>query len=418
MRLSIRSKIFLAVVLIQLVTVALIVGWYFYTVNAELRGLNRAHAEEAVLKTIEATKDYFGPPESIARITHSLLSGDVLDRTRPDQLERFFLEELRLSPHLSGMFVGYPDGGFHFVSRNDEAGKGGTLTKVISAEAGVRTVNLTWRGPDLAVARTASDPADTYDPRTRSWYKAATERRDLIWTDPYVFFTAREPGITVAIPVIDASGGIEAVIGLDIELSTVSRFLVQLGFQSGGSAYILGPQGDVIAHGRETLVLPGSEGNADTLRLRKAGELPGVEGAVGDRLMAQAAQESGSDMPTVSDEAFEGEDYFVASGGIGDAKWPWRVVAIVPAASIMRSMESGTLLLLGIVLLTTILACFVGYVVALSVGRPLVALHEEAKLARHGNFEVMGAISSGYREIDETDEILRALAKQQRGHAP
>lgn len=56
--------------------------------------------------------------------------------------------------------------------------------------------------------------------------------------------------------------------------------------------------------------------------------------------------------------------------------------------------------------------------IAQRIGRPLVALHRDAQVARQGNVELMDDLQSGYREIDDTHEILRAFAAERRGLAP
>jgi hypothetical protein len=76
--------------------------------------------------------------------------------------------------------------------------KGGTRTKVIRNGPLGREVELTWRGPDYAIVKNERDPADTYDPRARGWYRSAVERRGRAWTEPYIFFTSHKPGITLA----------------------------------------------------------------------------------------------------------------------------------------------------------------------------------------------------------------------------
>lgn len=415
MRLSVRSKLFLNFALIQLAAAALILGWYFYTVNDDLRSLARAEAEASVLQTIEATQDYFDPAELSARLTGSLLAGGVLDAADPARLERFLIETLRQSPALAGLYVGYPDGSFHYVSRDETHGAGGTRTKEVLIDAGTRSVSLRWRDADFRVVHQEEDPADSFDPRTRPWYQAAAERGELIWTAPYVFFTARKPGITTAIPVLDAGGGLAAVVGLDIELGAISRFLVQLGFRSSGSAFILSPEGEVLAHADERLVFAEGQQSSEELRFRKAAELPGVDGAVGQRLV-EATADAGQ--LSVLEQEFDGESYFVASEQLGAADRPWRVVAIVRGAGLLRTVDASNLMLVGLVLLVTGLACFAGYLIAAGVGRPLKDLHRDAKIARQGNFELMGDVASGYREIDETHATLRAMAQEKRGLAP
>ena len=59
-------KVFLAVVLSQLFSIALIFGWYFYALRSELGSLTRDRAREAVLQSIAATEDYFKPAEMAA----------------------------------------------------------------------------------------------------------------------------------------------------------------------------------------------------------------------------------------------------------------------------------------------------------------------------------------------------------------
>jgi len=83
-------KVFVAVVLSQLFTIALILGWYFYTLRSELGSLTKQRAQEAVLQSIAATEDYFKPAEMVVEAGQLLLSDHILGPDNPDPLERFF----------------------------------------------------------------------------------------------------------------------------------------------------------------------------------------------------------------------------------------------------------------------------------------------------------------------------------------
>ena len=61
--LPVGRKVFLAIVLSQLFSIALIFGWYFYALRSELASLTRQRAQEAVLQSIVATDDYFKPAD-------------------------------------------------------------------------------------------------------------------------------------------------------------------------------------------------------------------------------------------------------------------------------------------------------------------------------------------------------------------
>ena len=83
-------KVFLAVVLSQLFSIALIFRWYFYTLRSELGSLTRQRAQEAVLQSIAATENYFNPAEIVVEAGQLLLSDHILRLDKPDPLERYF----------------------------------------------------------------------------------------------------------------------------------------------------------------------------------------------------------------------------------------------------------------------------------------------------------------------------------------
>jgi hypothetical protein len=70
-------KVFLAVVLSQLFSIALIFGWYFYTLRSELGSLTRQRAQDAVLQSIAATE------EARAQQTGRVYRGALVFTTSP-----------------------------------------------------------------------------------------------------------------------------------------------------------------------------------------------------------------------------------------------------------------------------------------------------------------------------------------------
>jgi hypothetical protein len=87
---TIGRRVFLAIVISQLISIALIFGWYFYVLRSELNSLTRQRAQEAVLQSILATEDYFKPAEMAVETGQLLLSDHILGPDNPDPLERFF----------------------------------------------------------------------------------------------------------------------------------------------------------------------------------------------------------------------------------------------------------------------------------------------------------------------------------------
>jgi len=87
-----------------------------------------------------------------------------------------------------------------------------------------------------------------YDARTRPWFIAAmatAAEGALAWTDPYVFFTTREPGITAAAR-WTAADGRRYVMSHDVRLLDLSRFTSQAVAGRSGMVALLHPDGRVM----------------------------------------------------------------------------------------------------------------------------------------------------------------------------
>ena len=403
-------KVFLAIVLSQLCTTALILGWYFYALRSELGSLTRQRAQDAVLQSIAATEDYFKPAEMTVEAAQLLLSDRILGFDKPDPLERYFFEQLRLRPLLLGLLLGNPAGEFFYVMRSNEKIQGGTRTKVIRNGPAGREVELTWRRPDYAIVASERDPEDTYDPRARGWYRSAVERRGRVWTEPYIFFTAHKPGITLASAIIGKDGAVEAVLGADIEISEIARFLARTNLLREKSVYISTSDGKVIAHSNANVVLAGSAAGDDALRFRLVSELPGIEGVAGKRL----SELTGALSANVWEAEAGGQPYFVAAGKMSNIDWPWQLVVTVPKTRQLEPASESTVLLIGAIGLATLLACAIGYAMSRAIGAPVAQLRTNAELARNGNIELMEDVNTGSKEINEINEILKEFSTQRR----
>ena len=411
---SVGRRVFLAVLLSQVISIALIFGWYFYVLRSELDSLTRQGAQEAVLQSIAATEDYLKPAELAVEEGQLLLSQHILGPDNPDQLERFFFEQLRVRPLLDGLYIGNPAGEFFYVMRSNEKIKDGTRTKVIRNGPLGREVELTWRGPDYAIVKSERDPADSYDPRARAWYRSAAERRARAWTEPYIFFTSRKPGITLASAVIGKDGAVEAVLGVDIEISEISQYLARSNLLSEQSVYISTSDGKVIAHSNANVVLADSAAGDNALRFRLVSELPGIEGTAGKRLSGLTGTRSAN----VWEAEADGRPYFVAVGQMSNIDWPWQLVVTVPKTRQLEPASGSTVTLIGAIGLATLLACAIGYAMSRAIGATVTQLLDNAQLARNGNIELMEDVKTGSREIDEIGEILKDLAAQRRGRGP
>ncbi|MGV2293382.1 response regulator [Trinickia sp. YCB016] len=126
---------------------------------------------------------------------------------------------------------------------------------------GDKTYWLTWN-TQRELVKVEMKQSD-YDARTRPWFKAALAlpRDDQVaWTDPYIFYTTREPGITASMR-WTAPDGTQYVVSHDVNLLNLSRFTTHLVAGSHGWGAVLAPDGRVMG-------LPNDARFADEERLK------------------------------------------------------------------------------------------------------------------------------------------------------
>ncbi|KAB2953451.1 response regulator [Heliorestis acidaminivorans] len=86
-----------------------------------------------------------------------------------------------------------------------------------------------------------------YDCRTRPWFIGAMSigEEEVFWTDPYIFFTKEEPGITASLPFKDQKGT-QYVLGIDVSLRDLSRLTSSTTIGERGYVAVLDREGKVI----------------------------------------------------------------------------------------------------------------------------------------------------------------------------
>jgi hypothetical protein len=170
-------------------------------------------------------------------------------------------------------------------------------------------------------------------------------------------------------------------------------------------------------HSNASVVLPGSTAGDNTLRFRVISELPGVEGALAESVLKRLSEPLGTRSSNVWEAEADGQHYFVAVGQMSNIDWPWQVVVTVPRTGLLEPASKSTIILIGAMGLAALFAFAIGYATSRAISALMTQLLSNAQLARNGNIELMEDVNTGLREIDETGEILKELATQQRGKA-
>ncbi len=94
--------------------------------------------------------------------------------------------------------------------------------------------------------RVRIDPVK-YDARTRPWYQKAVKHRQPVWSSVYQSFEAPHLTLTAALPVYDANKGLQGVVGTDVYLDEINRFLSALKISPSGQTFIVERSGLLVA---------------------------------------------------------------------------------------------------------------------------------------------------------------------------
>lgn len=387
MRVSIKTVLIGMVVGLQIATVAAILVSTLITSRDALLGHARQLMEEKANDVLSRSQQFLQPAQTAADFAQRLVGSGLLPLDDTQAWERYITEMLALNPQFAGMYYGSDSGAFFFVNRSADKTPNGLRTKLITFPEGHRRVEMRWRDQDGHVVAEQSDPTDSFDPRQRPWFRKAAEQRKLVWTEPYVFFTSHQPGITVAAPVIDAQGQFHGVVGVDIEITQISAFLGDLRRVTGGSAVILSRNGDVIAHPEASKVQKPTGEASGTVRFTRIDELddPLARAAVA-ALGGPLSEIGSSDHAMFRNFSLEGEEHLAAFIGLPTEPWPWVIVVHAPESRFLGSLTASRRSGLMIALAIAALAIVGGLIIARTIARPIAALQADAVAVSEGRF--------------------------------
>ncbi|QGY39064.1 response regulator [Pseudodesulfovibrio cashew] len=341
--------------------------------------------------TIDKSQSHLDPARKAARLTLGLSQHNIVSNNDISSMVAYFYEQLYLYPQFSGIYFGSSNGEFVMASRYNQLSKGGYFTKIIRKQEGKRTVEKIFKTSNDRFIRREFDPGDTYDPRTRPWFRKAVNSNALIWTDPYIFFTSKKPGITTANPVYDAEGRFVGVIGVDIEIDKLSTFISKLNVSEHGRAFILSRSGDLIAHADVDKLK--HHGDDEKIRLTKIDELDDTVAREALRSLNKPHGNLSLTEPVFTSFTLEGEKYNAMFAPFVESQWPWIIGIYMPEDDYLGAIKKNSLLNILIAVFAVGIALSAGLMVA----RKLNTARETAESAGLAKSQFLARMSHEIR---------------------
>ncbi len=86
-----------------------------------------------------------------------------------------------------------------------------------------------------------------YQPKKRSWYIGAVEKKGTIWTQPYIDIGTNKLVVSCATPVYLDNKRLVGVVGFDVLLETIQTDIISLDIGYDSRAFLIGKTGNLLA---------------------------------------------------------------------------------------------------------------------------------------------------------------------------
>ena len=364
-------------------------------------------------ETLAETGNLLAPPRAaILAIRHESLARM---RTHAERMGALPLlrDVLFGSDALSSVYFGYADGDFFFLRRLRDAAEREAFSAPEGAAFLVQSIDHDGRAAvgryvhlDAALRVLREDPRPeypgAYDPRQRGWFASARASDGLIETAPYLFYSNRKVGLTLAAAAADG-----AVVAVDILLQTLGESLARQRVTPGSEVVLVDRQGQIVAHQDLATMLPAS--GADQTRLPHLNEsgIP-ILAALGAQL-AGAGARVGQTLVGMPDGKWRVSVSEMRRDALADGSM--LLVTAIPESELLADalalIRHAGLLIVAVI----VIAIPATWLLARNVSRPLRALAAEAERIRHFDFDRPMAARSLVREVSELAITLESMKR-------
>lgn len=400
LQLLIGWAIFSAMFLLSLLLIA-----QSYQSNKQALLLATSETAQQLGQTInEKAQRITGPAQSALQI----LSHDPLLEAKnlPQRLKRLpvLAETLASNSVLSAIYAGYDNGEFFLLRILNTALKqkyqvpdnAQYLLQTITVKNGTKVGEWHFYNQDLTIVSSEVKADYQYDPRGRSWYMDAQQHQGQILTAPYLFFTTKEIGITLA----TRSPQGDAVIGMDASITDLSAQLTNLRLTPNSELTIIDKAEKVLAYSdtRRMLVQEG-----DNYRLSSLDQL-GID-------IFQQLTTANPAAGKIHPIHLEGQDWYTLwipvstflEAGI-------KVLIAVPEAELLARAKEEIYNQLSWAILLTIVMLLLGLYTGSRIGRSFKQLTLQVRDLANFNFHQVTGVDSQIKEVQELNQVVDKMS--------
>ncbi|MEA3497661.1 MAG: cache domain-containing protein [Campylobacterota bacterium] len=404
MKLSIKSVLIggFAFVIIFLVSL-IIFSSYYSTKQAMVQHSNN------IMNTIsdfalDKSKTFLKTARDAADLTQRLEAKKVVNSKDHDVMIKYFYEQLQINKQFASIYYANTNGDFIMLSRN----KDGYLTKVITSNhLGNRTGIKRQFDTNMDKILSTLTTYDNYDPRVRPWYIEALKQKSLIWTQPYVFFTSLQPGITTASPIYDKKNKIAGVVGVDIEISELSKFISNLKISENSKVFMMDQSLNMIAFpNKEMIHFDENKQTSELVTLFNLGDSVAIDAYNRLKSIYKSEIQSKQFLTFTSKGDITYHSLFLP---LKVNNINWIIGMYVPEDDFLGEIKANQQLNITLTIIITIIFLIISYLISKAIINPIEKLQNMAHQLKELNLNIPSLKSTYFIEINEAIEASNKM---------
>ena len=429
--LSLKNVITLPFLIQILVTVGL-VGFFSWrngqraviSVTSQLRS-------EVTTKVENHLESYLATPHLIVRLKQNSFKTGQLKTQDISLLREDLWSTIQLFDSVRAIYLGDETGKFIYSKRDE----GKFYSKEIRESPERRTYILDNFGQpqELTVV-------DEYDPRLRPWYLNTLKTQKNNWSKIYTF-TGGELGITAAGLLQDRQGNTISIVGVDLVLEGIDRFLRNLKISKNGQVFILERNGYLVATSTAEKPFTYNSVTDKEQRLRAIDSKNQLVRATTKYINQRFRSLYGVNSSQQLEFKLEEQNQFVQVVPYRDELGlDWLIVVVLPASDFMAELKTNTYSTIWLCVTAGAIATVLGIYTCDRIARPIAHLSQatntiaqsaknkntitnfysfveaksirELKLLAESFNEMVIQLNAAFQDLENSNQTLEARVRQ------
>jgi PAS domain S-box-containing protein len=358
-------------------------GWLSFRNGQEAVNEVTTQLRKEVANSIQQRlKDYLKIPHLVNDINANAIALGQLNWQDPNNLSRHYWRQRYLfdSGKVSGIYFGSREGEFTgLLFQNDGTWQ---LSRAGKATGGkYQRYDHDTQGNLTTLLETGKD----FDPQTRPWYQEAEKAGESTWSEIYPDF--KEPRLTITLgqPIYDETSVLRGVVGVDLMLAEIARFLEQIKIGKSGQTFIIERSGLLVATSTSQKPFTIKNGSVERIRATDVNN-PLI------RATAQTLKERFGDFNNINgsqplDFLINGKRQFVQVVPFSEGRnLNWLIVVVVPEADFMGQIDANRRTTILLCLAALVIATLFGIITSRWLARPILQLSNAAEALSRGEW--------------------------------